>query len=71
MLFSEVVSKLGNSQHHLLARRHQNYVVDIYPIVIFSFNQPYRAESNTLKIEFSTLKVLEFCFHAIQLNRLN
>jgi Domain of unknown function (DUF4351) len=27
--------------------------------------------NDTLKIEFSTLKVLEFRFHAIQLNRLN
>jgi hypothetical protein len=32
---------------------------------------PYRAEQNTFKIEFPNLKVLEFRFHAIQLNRLN
>ncbi len=56
---------------YYLARLHQNYVKDIYPIVIFSFDQPYRAEPNSFKIEFPTLKVLEFQFHAIQLNRLN
>jgi hypothetical protein len=56
---------------YYLARLHQNYVKDIYPIVIFSFDQPYRAENDTFKIEFPNRKVLEFRFHAIQLNRLN
>jgi hypothetical protein len=56
---------------YYLARLHQNYVKDIYPIVIFSFDQPYRAEQDTFKIEVQNLKVLEFRFHAIQLNRLN
>jgi hypothetical protein len=50
---------------------HQNYVKDIYPIVIFSYDEPYRAEQDTFKIEFPDLKVLEFRFRAIQLNRLN
>jgi len=56
---------------YYFARLHQNHVKDIYPIVIFSYDEPYRAEQNTFKIEFPTLKVLEFRFHAIQLNRLN
>jgi hypothetical protein len=56
---------------YYLARLHQNYVKDIYPIVIFSFDQPFREENDTFKIEFPNRKVLEFRFHAIQLNRLN
>ena len=56
---------------YYFARLHQNHVKDIHPIVIFSYDEPYRAEQNTFKIEFPTLKVLEFRFHAIQLNRLN
>jgi hypothetical protein len=64
-------SKIRRRMFYYLARLHQNYVKDIYPIVIFSFDQPYRAESDTFKIEFPSLKVLEFRFHAIQLNRLN
>ncbi len=56
---------------YYLARIHQNYVKDIYPIVIFSFDQPYREENDTFKIEFPNRKVLEFRFHGIQLNRLN
>ncbi|MCU0565428.1 MAG: DUF4351 domain-containing protein [Oculatellaceae cyanobacterium Prado106] len=64
-------TKINRRMFYYLARLHQNYVKDIYPIVIFSFDQPYRAEQDTFKIEFPNLKVLEFRFHAIQLNRLN
>jgi hypothetical protein len=64
-------TKINRRMFYYLARLHQNYVKDIYPIVIFSFDQPYRAEQDTFKIEFPNLKVLEFRFQAIQLNRLN
>jgi hypothetical protein len=64
-------SQIGRRMFYYLARLHQNYVKDIYPIVIFSFDRPYRAENDTFKIEFPNRKVLEFRFHAIQLNRLN
>jgi predicted transposase/invertase (TIGR01784 family) len=64
-------SQIGRRMFYYLARLHQNYVKDIYPIVIFSYDEPYRAEQDTFKIEFSDLKVLEFRFRAIQLNRLN
>jgi Domain of unknown function (DUF4351)/Putative transposase, YhgA-like len=64
-------SRIRRRMFYYLARLHQNYVKDIYPIVIFSFDQPYRVESDTFKIEFPNLKVLEFRFHEIQLNRLN
>jgi hypothetical protein len=39
--------------------------------VIFSFDEPYRLEENKYVVEFPNFKVLEFHFHAIQLNRLN
>ena len=64
-------SQIGRRMFYYLARLHQNYVKDIYPIVIFSFDQPFREENDTFKIEFPNRKVLEFRFHAIQLNRLN
>jgi Domain of unknown function (DUF4351)/Putative transposase, YhgA-like len=64
-------SQIGRRMFYYLARLHQNYVKDIYPIVIFSFDQPSRAENDTFKIEFPNRRVLEFRFHAIQLNRLN
>ncbi len=53
------------------ARLYQKYGHRIYPIVVFSFDEPFRAEPCTHCVEFAGLKVLEFNFAAIQLNRLN
>jgi PD-(D/E)XK nuclease family transposase len=53
------------------ARLYQKYLQPIYPIVVFSFDEPFRAESQTHIVEFPTRKVLEFSFESIQLNRLN
>jgi Domain of unknown function (DUF4351) len=39
--------------------------------VVFSFDQPYREEPHSHVVEFPRLKVLEFNFEPIQLNRLN
>jgi predicted transposase/invertase (TIGR01784 family) len=38
---------------------------------VFSFDQPFEAAKTQYKVEFPSLKVLEFNFAAIQLNRLN
>jgi predicted transposase/invertase (TIGR01784 family) len=53
------------------ARLHQKYLQPIYPVVIFSFDQPLRQEPQTYQVEFKDLKVMEFNFAAIQLNSLN
>lgn len=53
------------------ATLHQKHLQPIYPIVIFSFDTPKRAEPDTYKVEFPDRKVLEFNFATIQLNRLN
>jgi predicted transposase YdaD len=53
------------------ARLHQKYLQRIYPIVLFSFDEPYREEPNRYSVEFEDLKVMEFNFFPIQLNRLN
>ncbi|BAY14617.1 hypothetical protein NIES21_03740 [Anabaenopsis circularis NIES-21] len=53
------------------ARLYQKYSQRVYPIVVFSFDQPYREEPHSHIVEFPNLKVLEFNFTAIQLNRLN
>ncbi|MGA7934353.1 MAG: hypothetical protein WCA35_12460 [Kovacikia sp.] len=54
-----------------LARLHQKYLQRIYPIVLFSFDEPQRSEADTYTVEFPDRKVLEFNFASIQLNRLN
>jgi predicted transposase YdaD len=53
------------------ARLYQKYRQKIFPIVVFSFDQPYRLEPNTHIVEFEQRRVLEFSFESIQLNRLN
>jgi len=53
------------------ARLHQKYLQRIYPVVIFSFDEPYREESHQYSVKFDDLKVVEFNFCSIQLNRLN
>jgi predicted transposase/invertase (TIGR01784 family) len=50
---------------------HQRQVKDIYPIVVFSFDKPFRAESDRYQVEVAGLRVLDFRFKAIQLNRMN
>jgi predicted transposase YdaD len=56
---------------HYFARLHQRHLKDIYPIVVFSFDQPYRAEADRYVVQFPNRKILEFNFESIQLNRLN
>jgi len=53
------------------ARLHQKYLRRVYPVVIFSFDEPYREEPHQYRVEFDDLKVVEFNFCSIQLNRLN
>jgi hypothetical protein len=53
------------------ARLHQKYLQPIYPIVLFSFDQPYRAEPHQYSVGFNDLQVLQFTFRPIQLNQLN
>jgi len=53
------------------ARLHEKYDLPIYPVVIFSFDEPKRAEPKIYRVTFPDLNVLEFQFAAIQLNRLS
>jgi predicted transposase/invertase (TIGR01784 family) len=53
------------------SRLHQKHLKRIYPIAIFSYDSPLEAAKTAYKVEFPSLKVLEFNFTAIQLNQLN
>ncbi|MGG6267395.1 Rpn family recombination-promoting nuclease/putative transposase [Leptolyngbya sp. AN03gr2] len=64
-------SNFNQRMFFYFARLHQKHLQRIYPIVVFSFDQPQRAEKNIYKVEFPDRKVLEFSFEPIQLNRLN
>jgi hypothetical protein len=53
------------------AELHREYRLPIYPIAIFSFDEPKRSEPHQYRITLPELDVLTFNFQAIQLNRLN
>jgi hypothetical protein len=43
----------------------------IYPIVVFSYDYPLRADENSFVINFPDLQVLQFHYQVLQLNQLN
>jgi predicted transposase/invertase (TIGR01784 family) len=53
------------------SRLHQKHLKRIYPIAIFSYDEPYKEAENHYVVEFPDRKVLDFNFMAIQLNRLD
>jgi hypothetical protein len=53
------------------ARLYEKYDLPIYPVVIFSFDEPLRPEPQIHSITFPNLEVLKFQFAAIQLNRIS
>jgi predicted transposase YdaD len=53
------------------ARLYEKYDLPIYPVVIFSFDEPKRPESSNHSVKFSDWNVLDFNFKAIQLNQLS
>ena len=53
------------------SRLYEKYDLPIYPVVIFSFDEPKRLESTNHCVTFPDLNVLDFNFKAIQLNQLS
>lgn len=53
------------------ARLYEKYDLPIYPVVIFSFDEPLRVEPKIHSVTFPNLEVLKFEFAAIQLNQIS
>ena len=53
------------------ARLHQSHRKRIYPIAIFSYDEPKKEAKSSYGVDFPGFKVLEFNFKSIQLNRLD
>ena len=53
------------------ARLYEKYDLPIYPVVIFSYDEPLRPEPKIHSVTFPNLEVLKFEFTAIQLNRIS
>ncbi len=53
------------------AQLHRKYLEPVYPIAIFSFDEPKRQELDKYRVRLPGLDILEFNFLRIQLNQLN
>jgi predicted transposase/invertase (TIGR01784 family) len=53
------------------SRLHQKHLKRIYPIALFSYDEPYKEAESTYTVGFPGFQVLDFRFKAIQLNRLD
>ena len=53
------------------AQLHREYLQIVYPIALFSFDQPFRAEQSRYQVKAPGLQILDFNFLTIQLNRLD
>ncbi len=67
---SSAQAQFGKRMFQYFARLHEKYDAPIFPIVIFSYDRPHRAEPNRYRVEFPPRTVLDFQFEVIQLNRL-
>jgi hypothetical protein len=53
------------------ARLFEKHGLDVYPIALFSYDRPLRAEPDRFRVEFPDLSVVDFRFRVIQLNQLD
>ncbi len=64
-------TSFGKRMFRYFARLSEKYDLPIYPVVVFSYNQPKQAAASEFRVEFPNFRVLEFNYCVIQLNRLN
>ncbi len=64
-------SDFNQRMFRYFARLHEKFNLPIYPIVIFSYDQPQKPAINYYQVEFPDFQVLQFNYRVIQLNRLN
>jgi Domain of unknown function (DUF4351) len=50
---------------------HRKYLQPVFPIAIFSFDEPYRPERDAYQVRVPGFQVMDFNFLTIQLNRLD
>jgi len=60
----------GRRLFRYFARLHDKFDLPVYPIVVFSFSSPRKAQADVYRVEFPNKVVMEFRYDVIQLNRL-
>jgi predicted transposase YdaD len=53
------------------ARLYEKYHLPVYPVAVLSWDKPKRKEPDYFRVAFPGLEVMDFHYHAIQLNRLD
>ncbi len=64
-------SDFNRRMFQYFARLHEKHGLPIYPVAVFSFDKPKRAEPEHYRVDFPGRRVLDFHYHVIQLNRLS
>jgi hypothetical protein len=67
---AQAQNNFGQRMFRYFARLHEKYDQPIYPIVLFSYDQPRRPAPSQFRVEFPDLSVLAFHYRVIQLNQL-
>ncbi|MBD2580139.1 hypothetical protein [Oscillatoria sp. FACHB-1406] len=52
---------------HYFARLHEKYRLPVYPIALFTFDEPFQEQENRYVMSFPDREVLAFNFVGIQL----
>jgi len=68
---SSAQAEIAKRMFQYFARLHEKHDVPVFPIVIFSYDHPHRAEPDVYRVAFPDGPVLDFHYRVIQLNRLN
>ena len=68
---AEAQTNFARRMFTYFARLHEQHALPVYPVAVFSYDKPKRAESDRYVVEFPDLQVLAFRFRVVQLNRLD
>ena len=68
---SYIQSEFARRMLRYYTRLFDKYDLKIYPIALFSFDEPNRIEPNTYSVDFPNKRVLHFDFEVISLSRLD
>lgn len=61
----------GRRMFRYFARLSEKYGLPVYPVALFSYERPTRAELDAFHVDFPNKRVLDFRYDVIQLNRLD
>lgn len=68
---SKTQPQFGYRMFRYFARLHEKYQLSVYPIALFSFDEPKRPEPSVYRVDFPGFAVLQFNYRVVQLNRLD